>query len=110
MEVPDLNASVNAGSATIDMGEVTGLATLSISANAGSVSLTLPTPTGTLNGSISANAGSVELCVPDDVGLRIRSSSSPFASNNFGDEGWPATATCGHAPGRHQPARGSTSR
>ena len=87
MEVPDLNASVNAGSATIDAGEVTGLSTVSVSANAGSASLTLPTPTGTLSGSISANAGSVELCVPDDVGLRIRSSSSPFASNNFGDEG-----------------------
>ena len=44
MQVPNLSASVNAGSATIDMAEVTGLETLDISANAGSLSLTLPTP------------------------------------------------------------------
>ena len=78
---------MNAGSATIDMGEVTGLESIDISANAGSVSLTLPAPAATLNGSISANAGSVELCVPDGVGLRIHSSSSPLGSNNFGDRG-----------------------
>jgi hypothetical protein len=83
--VPDLHASVNAGSATIDMAEVTALTSIDISANAGSLSLTLPAPAGTLTGSISANAGSVELCVPDGVGLRIHSSSSPLGSNNFGD-------------------------
>ena len=87
MQVPDLHASVNAGSATIDMAEVTGLESIDISANAGSLSLTLPSPAGTMTGSISANAGSVELCVPDGVGLRIHSSSSPLASNNFGDRG-----------------------
>ena len=64
MQVPDLHASVNAGSATIDMAEVTGLESIDISANAGSLSLTLPAPAGTMTGSISANAGSVELCVP----------------------------------------------
>ena len=85
-QVPNLSASVNAGSATIDMGDVTGLDTLDVSANAGSLSLTLPVPTGTVNGSISANAGSVELCVPDGVGLRITSSTS-LGSNNFENRG-----------------------
>ena len=86
MQVPNLSASVNAGSATIDMAEVTGLETLDISANAGSLSLTLPTPTTPVNGSISANAGSVEVCVPDAAGLRITSSTS-LGSNNFADQG-----------------------
>ncbi len=86
MQVPNLSASVNAGSATIDMAQVTGLETLDISANAGSLSLTLPTPTATVNGSVSANAGSIEICVPDDVGLRIASSTS-LGSNNFSDRG-----------------------
>ena len=86
MQVPNLSASVNAGSATIDMAEVTGLETLDISANAGSLSLTLPTPTTPVNGSISANAGSVEVCVPDAAGLRITSSTS-LGSNNFADRG-----------------------
>ena len=86
MHVPNLSASVNAGSATIDMAEVTGLETLDISANAGSLSLTLPIPTTPVNGSISANAGSIEVCVPDAVGLRITSSTS-LGSNNFADRG-----------------------
>ena len=86
MQVPNLSASVNAGSATIDMAEVTGLETLDISANAGSLSLTLPTPTTPVNGSISANAGSVKICVPDAAGLRITSSTS-LGSNNFADRG-----------------------
>ena len=86
MQVPNLSASVNAGSATIDMAGVTGLETLDISANAGSLSLTLPTPTTPVNGSISANAGSIEVCVPDNVGLRITSSTS-LGSNNFADSG-----------------------
>ena len=86
MHVPNLSASVNAGSATIDMGDVTDLETLDISANAGSLSLTLPAPEATINGSVSANAGSIALCVPDDVGLRITSSTS-LGSNNFGDRG-----------------------
>ena len=86
MHVPNLSASVNAGSATIDMAEVSDLATLDISANAGSLSLTLPAPDGTINGSISANAGSIALCVPAGVGLRITSSTS-LGSTNFDDRG-----------------------
>jgi LiaF transmembrane domain len=99
MQLPDLHASVNAGSATIDMGEVSGLALIDISANAGSLSLTLPAPAATLSGSISANAGSVKVCVPDTVGLRIRSSSSPLGSNNFGDRGLTNNASVWTRPG-----------
>ncbi len=86
MQVPDLDASVNAGSATIDMGQVTGLTSVDISANAGSLSLTLPSPTSPIEGSLSANAGSIQLCVPEGVGLQIQASTS-LGSNNFGDRG-----------------------
>ena len=48
MQVPDLEASINAGSATLDLGQVSSLSRIDISANAGSLSLTLPAPAGTL--------------------------------------------------------------
>lgn len=99
MQLPALEASINAGSATLDLGEVTGLTRIDISANAGSLSLTLPASAATLTGSISANAGSVKLCVPDTAGLRIRSSSSPLGSNNFADQGLASTDNVWTRPG-----------
>jgi hypothetical protein len=86
MRITNLSGSVNAGSATINMIQVTGLSSIDLSANAGSLKLTLPLPQGTINGSISANAGSVAVCVPTEVGLRITSSTS-LGSNDFEDAG-----------------------
>jgi hypothetical protein len=86
MQISDLSGSVNAGSAVVNMVQVTGLSSIDMSANAGSLKITLPFPQGTVTGSISANAGSVDLCVPSETGLRITSSTS-LGSNNFEDQG-----------------------
>jgi hypothetical protein len=85
MRLERVQVAVNAGSATLDLGDAVELGSLEASANAGSLSVTLPM--ATMTGSVSANAGSLELCVPDGVDLRIRLEDNALASNNFAEEG-----------------------
>ena len=85
MRLDRVQVSVNAGSATLDLGGALEATSLEASVNAGSLTVTLPATS--MTGSVSANAGSLELCVPDGVGLRIRLEDNALGSNNFADTG-----------------------
>jgi hypothetical protein len=87
MRVSELDLSVNAGDAHVNLSTTPGIARIEVSANAGSVTVALPAPSGRLTGNISANAGSVTLCVPDGVALRIQASDNPLSGNNFDTRG-----------------------
>ena len=85
MRLDRVQVSLNAGSATLDLGESLEVGSLAASANAGSLSVTLPATS--MTGSVSANAGSIDLCVPDGVDLRIRLEDNALGSNNFAEAG-----------------------
>ena len=85
MRLDRVQVSVNAGSATLDLGAALEATSLEASANAGSLVVTLPAIS--MTGSVSANAGSVELCVPEGVDLRIRLEDNALGSNNFAEAG-----------------------
>jgi len=85
--VSDLGLSVNAGDAHINVSTTPGITSLTATVNAGSLSIDLPAPGGRLTGSLSANAGSLQICVPDGVALRFRASDNPLGANNFGSRG-----------------------
>lgn len=86
MTVPTVDASINAGEARIDLSGARGTANLAASVNAGSLVLLLPVPGDVLSGGISVNAGSASICAPDGVDLRFRSDEA-LGSVNFGDRG-----------------------
>lgn len=85
MFVEGVNASVNAGDATLDLGAANGPSRLDASVNAGSMSVTLPA--ASMQGSVSVNAGSAELCAPAGVALRVRTSDNPLGSYGLEGEG-----------------------
>jgi hypothetical protein len=85
MRLDRVSASVNAGSAVLDLGTATDVTSFDASVNAGSLSVTLPA--APLTGTISANAGSLAVCVPDGVDLRIRLGDNALGSNNFDEAG-----------------------
>ena len=98
MRLDRVQVSVNAGSATLDLGTALEVDSLDASANAGSLTVSLPATS--MTGAISANAGSLELCVPDGVDLRIRLEDNALGSNNFAEAGlvqvgdtWTTTGT-----------------
>lgn len=76
---------LNAGSATVDLGLVTDIATVQIGLNAGSLALTLPNHS--MTGSIDANAGSVLLCAPPGAALKLRTDESIIASYDYAGHG-----------------------
>ncbi len=76
--VPELSATVNAGSMHLDLGSAATIDRLTASVNGGSMAITLPART--VSGSLSANASSIELCVPDGVGIRLRTEDNLTAS------------------------------
>jgi hypothetical protein len=100
-----LDATVNAGSARLDLGGLT-VATATIQGNAGSVavllagstvqtvdltinagSATVDLPNASLTGSLTVNAGSIGFCAPAGVGLRLTTSENLTGSNDFADHG-----------------------
>jgi hypothetical protein len=85
MRLDRVHVSVNAGSATLDLGRATELTALEASVNAGSLAVSLPAVS--MTGDVSANAGSLELCVPDGVDLRILLEDNALGSNNFAEAG-----------------------
>jgi hypothetical protein len=99
MRVPRLGISVNAGDATVDASGLVETASLSASVNAGSLSISLPVPASTMRGSLSVNAGSIDVCVPDSVGLQIRTGEGALGSNNFADRGLIRTGDTWTEPG-----------
>jgi hypothetical protein len=76
---------LNAGSATLDLGDVRAIDGFELGVNAGS--LTVDLPQVSMTGSIEANAGSVTLCTPPDVALRLHTGDSVLSSQDFGDAG-----------------------
>lgn len=76
--VPEVSASVNAGSMDLDLGAAASVERLTASVNAGSITITFPSQS--LSGSVSANAGSIELCIPAGVGIRLRTEDNLTAS------------------------------
>jgi hypothetical protein len=87
MAVTDIDTTVNAGDAHLNLSTAVGTRSVNASVNAGSLALSLPTPDGTLSGNLSANAGSISVCVPAGVALRIDASDSALGSDNFGSQG-----------------------
>jgi hypothetical protein len=85
MRLDRVTASVNAGSARIDLARVVEIASVDASVNAGSLVVALPPIP--MAGDLSANAGSLALCVPPGVDLRIRLEDSALGSNNFAEAG-----------------------
>ena len=80
-----LQVDINAGEATIDLGDVAGITGLEVQLNAAQARLVLPNLT--LRGSIEANAGTAKLCAPAGTGLRVTMNDNITASNNFAERG-----------------------
>jgi hypothetical protein len=84
----DLDAmalELNAGSATVDLGQAHAVGQILMKVNAGSLALTLPA-TSTF-GSIQLNAGSVDLCTQPGVALRLKTNESLVTSFDYEDQG-----------------------
>jgi hypothetical protein len=84
-QVEALDVELNAGSATIELGEQLERIDLDAGVNAGSLNLILPSRS--VRGSIEVNAGAAKVCVPPGVGLRFDTSGSVISGFDFGDQG-----------------------
>src|SRR6185295_3487697 len=93
----DLDVTVNAGSATIDLTSIESIDGLDMGLNAGSVGLTLPNLS--MTGSIQANAGAVKLCAPPGVGIRLRTGESIIAGYDYAGHGLVQDGTTWTTPG-----------
>ena len=92
-DLTDVDLTVNAGSLSLDLREVTGIEDLDGTINAGSNVTWLPDLP--LSGSLTVNAGSLVICAPDGLGLRLETGDNPISSNDFeraglvrNDDGW----------------------
>jgi hypothetical protein len=85
LRLDQVDASVNAGDAHLDLAAAGGLTALTGSVNAGSMSVSLPA--ASLTGDLSANLGSIEICVPRDVALRITTGEDPMAAYDLEGNG-----------------------
>lgn len=84
-ELSNTTFVVNAGSSRIDLRNALAAGSLVGSVNAGSATVWLPALA--LTGDLSVNAGSLNLCAPPNIGLRLVTSESVAASNDFADRG-----------------------
>jgi hypothetical protein len=96
-EIDTVGLEMNAGSATMDLGEARAVGEIQIELNAGSLELILPPTTTT--GSIQANAGSVKLCAPPGVALRLRTDDSVLASYDYDGHGLVQVGSTWETPG-----------
>jgi hypothetical protein len=115
----DLDLTVNAGDATVDLAGATvgtltldanaigdtlldlsaaNVARLDVAANAASIAIELPA-TADLQGAIVGNAASVQLCAPAGIGLRLLVEDNITASNNYDDRGLVRTGNAWETPG-----------
>jgi hypothetical protein len=92
-----LSMDLNAGSTTIDAGDVASLDRVDLSVNAGSAKITLPERD--LSATMTVNAGSISICTPPDAGLRIRTNDNITAGNNFGQRGLTKSGSTWETPG-----------
>ncbi|HEX4815418.1 MAG TPA: hypothetical protein VFV66_21960 [Nonomuraea sp.] len=82
--ISTLNLNVNAGSFRVDASGAAALGDVNASLNAGSATLLLPA--GDRLANLSMNAGSLDVCLPPDTPVRVAWSST-LGSNNFDDAG-----------------------
>jgi hypothetical protein len=80
-----VSIDANAGSVVVDAVEARDLAELDVSVNAGSATLDLPRLN--FSGRLSANAGSLAFCLPSGTALQVSMDDNVAASNNFADQG-----------------------
>ena len=76
--------TVNAGSFRLDLGNAERLGDVNATVNAGDATISLPA--GDRSANLSLNAGSLELCLPADAPVRIRWSGA-LGSNDLDDAG-----------------------
>jgi hypothetical protein len=76
---------MNAGSASLDLGNVAAISTIDMRLNAGSLGVTLPSLS--LTDSIQANAGAVKICVPPGAGVRLHTGESIIAGYDYAGHG-----------------------
>src|SRR3954470_13300315 len=81
----DVGLEMNAGSASLDLGNVAAISTIDMRLNAGSLGVTLPSLS--LTGSIQANAGAVKICVPPGAAVRLHTGESIIASYDYAGHG-----------------------
>ncbi len=92
-----VEVELNAGSATVNLRDVTEIDSIGAGLNAGSLGLYLPAVTTT--GTIEANAGSVRLCAPPGVALRLHTSESVLSAYDFEDAGLVQVGDVWETPG-----------
>jgi hypothetical protein len=80
-QVTTLDVDVNAGDARIGLDQDETLASLDASVNAGSVTLDLPA--ASFRGRIYVNAGSAAVCLPAGTGLRVEAGDVALGSTNL---------------------------
>ncbi|HYH94315.1 MAG TPA: hypothetical protein VD763_14240 [Candidatus Saccharimonadales bacterium] len=88
---------LNAGSASLQLGQVADIDGFELGVNAGS--LTVGLPAVTMTGSIEANAGSVTLCAPEGVALRLHTGDSVLSSQDFASAGLVENGDVWETPG-----------
>ena len=92
-----VEVELNAGTATINLRDVTEIDGLEAGLNAGSLGVWLPAVS--MTGSIEANAGSIRLCAPEGVALRLLTGDSILSSQDFGDSGLIQSGDAWETPG-----------
>jgi hypothetical protein len=96
-QVTRADVSVNAGDSRIGLARDGALRSLQASVNAGS--LTLDLPAASFQGRISVNAGSAEACIPEGTALRVRADDVTLGSTNLGSRGLVQTGSTWMTPG-----------
>ncbi|MFL5726756.1 MAG: LiaI-LiaF-like domain-containing protein [Chloroflexota bacterium] len=88
-----LSVTVNAGSLSVDLRDIAAIPDVDATINAGSTVTWLPELP--VQGDLTVNAGSLVICAPDDLGLRLNTGDNPISSNDFEraglvrtDDGW----------------------
>ncbi|MEO5918762.1 MAG: hypothetical protein ABIQ17_04295 [Candidatus Limnocylindrales bacterium] len=82
--VGSTNVTLNAGSLKLDLGAAASASFLNATVNAGDASIAVPA--GFESANLSLNAGAVTFCVPSNTQLRVHWSGS-LAGNNLGEAG-----------------------
>ena len=92
-----VEVELNAGTATVNLRDVTEIEGLEAGLNAGSLGIWLPAVS--MTGSIEANAGRIRLCAPEGVALRLLTGDSVLSSQDFGDSGLVEVGDAWETPG-----------
>jgi hypothetical protein len=95
--VTGASVTVNAGDARVGLRDDASLGTLDASVNAGS--LTLDMPASSWRGRVSVNAGSAEMCLPEGTALRVHADDVSLGSTNLAARGLAQDGSTWTTPG-----------